>query len=88
MANSAQARKRAHQAEARRTHNQVLRSRMRTAIKKVQKATAAGDQSAARSALQAAAPQIDTLVSKGILNKNAAARYKHRLNNRIKALSA
>ncbi len=86
MANSSQARKRARQAETRREHNQVLRSRVRTAIKKVQKATAAGDREAARGAFQAAVPQIDGMVTKGVLAKNAAARYKHRLNARIKAL--
>lgn len=88
MANSAQARKRAHQAEASRKHNQVLRSRMRTAIKQVQKATASGDQTAANDAFKVAVPAIDGLVGKGLLAKNTAARYKQRLNRRIKALSA
>ncbi|MGH8271742.1 MAG: 30S ribosomal protein S20 [Gammaproteobacteria bacterium] len=88
MANTPQARKRAHQAETRREHNKTLRSRLRTAIKKVQKATAAGDREAARSALQNAVPEIDSLVTKHLLKKNAAARYKHRLNNRIKQIPA
>ncbi len=88
MANTTQARKRARQADDRRKHNQVLRSRMRTAIKKIQKATATGDQNAANEAFKAAKPTIDSMVNKGLLEKNTAARYKHRLNNRIKALSA
>lgn len=88
MANTAQARKRAHQAETRREHNKTLRSRLRTAIKKVQKATAAGDRETALGAFREAVPEIDALVTRGILKKNAAARYKHRLNNRIKQLSA
>lgn len=88
VANTPQARKRARQAETRRAHNQALRSRARSAIKKVQKATAAGDREAARKALQAAVPEIDGMVSKGILHGNTAARYKHRLNERIKRIPA
>lgn len=88
MANTPQARKRARQAEQRREHNKTLRSRLRTAIKKVQKATAGGDAEAARGAFREAVPEIDVMVTKGILKKNAAARYKHRLNERIKRLSA
>ncbi len=88
MANSPQARKRARQAEDRRAHNQVLRSRMRTAMKKVLKSVAGGDLDAAREAFKDAVPQIDTMVTKGLLNKNTAARYKRRLNARVKALSA
>lgn len=84
VANSPQARKRARQSEQRRTHNQALRSQMRTAIKKVKKASDGGDPDAARKAFQAAVPEIDKMVGKGILRKNTAARYKHRLNERIK----
>ncbi len=43
MANTAQARKRARQAEARRQHNVALRSALRTAIKKVRRAIDAGE---------------------------------------------
>lgn len=88
MANTPQARKRARQAETRRERNQTQRSRMRTAIKKVQKATAAGNPDDARAAFKSAVPEIDRMVNKGILPKNAAARYKHRLNERIKRLAA
>ncbi|MGH8426997.1 MAG: 30S ribosomal protein S20 [Gammaproteobacteria bacterium] len=87
MANTSQARKRARQAETRRAHNQKLRSRVRTAIKKVEKASASSDAAAARATFEAVVPEIDTMAGKGILNKNAAARYKHRLNQRIKRLS-
>ncbi|HEX5314939.1 MAG TPA: 30S ribosomal protein S20, partial [Gammaproteobacteria bacterium] len=87
MANTAQARKRARQAEERRARNQQLRSRVRSAIKKVEKATAGGDAAAARAALQAATPEIDTMAGKRILKKNAASRYKHRLNLAIRRLS-
>ena len=87
MANSPQARKRARQAEQCRVHNQALRSSLRTVIKQVRVATAGGDAEAARAAFCKAVPTIDSMVNKGILPKNTAARYKHRLNARIKHLS-
>ena len=87
MANSPQARKRAHQAEQRRIHNQTLRSRMRSAIKKVRAAAASGNAQAANEAFRSAVPAIDTMVNKGILPKNTAARYKHRLNASIKKIA-
>ena len=87
MANSPQARKRARQAEQRRVHNQTLRSRMRTAVKKVRAAAASGNAQAANEAFRSAVPAIDSMVNKGILPKNTAARYKHRLNASIKKLA-
>lgn len=88
MANTPQARKRARQTENRHQHNQTLRSRLRTSIKKVHKATASADAPAAQAAFQAAVPKIDSMVTKGMLHKNTAARYKHRLNAQIKQLTA
>lgn len=88
MANSASARKRAHQAEKRRQQNASQRSMVRTAIKKVQAAIAKGDQAAATEAYQAAVPVIDRMADKGILHKNKAARHKSRLNAQIRALAA
>ncbi len=86
MANSPQARKRARQAEKQRQHNASLRSRVRTYIKKVLAAVAAGDKAAAQTAYSEAAPIIDSMVNKGIIHKNKAARHKSRLNSKVKAL--
>lgn len=88
MANIKSARKRARQAEKTRKHNMGLRSRMRTQIKNVVKACDAGDKSAAQAAYKDAVPVIDTMVSKGIVTKNKAARHKSRLNKMVKALAA
>ena len=88
MANSAQAKKRARQAEGRRRHNASLRSLVRTVIKKVITAIDAGDAEQATAAYAEAVPVIDRMADKGILHKNKAARHKSRLNDRIKALSA
>ena len=88
MANSAQARKRARQAEKRRNHNASQRSMVRTYIKRVDAAIAAKDADAAGTALADAMPLIDKMVTKGIMHKNKAARHKSRLNKKVKALSA
>ena len=86
MANSAQARKRARQAEKHRQRNAGRRSEMRTELKKVTTAIDAGDKAAAQDALKAAAPLLDSLATKGLIHKNKAARHKSRLNAKIRAL--
>lgn len=88
MANSPQAKKRARQAEKRRTHNASLRSLVRTVIKKVLAAIESGDAEAAKAAYATAVPVIDRMADKGIIHKNKAARHKGRLNAQVKALSA
>jgi len=87
MANSAQARKRARQSVARNKHNASLRSMMRTAIKRVRAAIAAGDKAAATQVLQSATSVIDRVADKNIIHKNKAARHKSRLSAAIKALA-
>lgn len=88
MANSPQAKKRARQAEKRRTHNASLRSLVRTKIKHVVAAIGTGDAEQAKAALDSAVPVIDRMADKGIIHKNKAARHKSRLNAQVKALSA
>ncbi|WOG26446.1 30S ribosomal protein S20 [Endozoicomonas sp. 8E] len=88
MANSPSAKKRARQAEKRRTHNASLRSMVRTSIKKVVRAIEAKDVELAKTEYTAAVPVIDRMADKGIIHKNKAARHKSRLNAQIKALSA
>ena len=88
MANIKSAQKRARQAEKLRKHNMGLRSMMRTKIKKVVNACDAGDKDAAQAAYKEAVPVIDSMINKGIVTKNKAARHKSRLNKRVKGLSA
>jgi len=88
VANIKSAQKRARQAEKLRKHNMGLRSMMRTKIKKVVNACDAGDKDAAQAAYKEAVPVIDSMINKGIVTKNKAARHKSRLNKRVKALSA
>ena len=86
MANSAQAKKRARQAETRRQHNAGMRSMFRTFVKKVVYAVEAGEKDQAQDAYKAAVPVIDGMVSKGLIHKNKAARHKSRLNASVRAM--
>ena len=86
MANTAQARKRARQNDKNRLHNASRRSMMRTHIKSVLKAVEAGDKALAQSSYQSAVSVIDKSAKAGLLHKNQAARFKSRLNNRVRAL--
>jgi small subunit ribosomal protein S20 len=86
LANSAQARKRARQAEKHRQQNAGRRSEMRTELKKVIIAIEAGDKAAAEGAYKTAVPLLDSLAGKGLIHKNKAARHKSRLNAKIHAL--
>ena len=86
MANSAQARKRARQADRRRLNNQGQRSNMRTYVKKVVKAIASGNKEAAAEAFKQAMPVIDSSANQGLIHRNKAARHKRRLNAQIKAM--
>ncbi|MEQ1662249.1 MAG: 30S ribosomal protein S20 [Thiobacillus sp.] len=88
MANSAQARKRARQADAQRGHNMSQRSELRTAIKKVRKAIEAGDQAAALTIFQSSMSTIDSIADKKIIHKNKASRHKSRLAQAVKAMAA
>ena len=88
MANIKSAEKRAKQAVQRRAHNMAARSRLRSSIRKVLTAIQAGDKTAATAAYRAAQPVIDTMVTKGIIHRNKAARHKSRLAAQVKALSA
>jgi len=86
LANTAQARKRARQAEKHRQHNASRRSMMRTYVKNVVKAVAAGDKEAATEAYKQAVPVIDRTANMDLIHKNKAARHKSRLNAQIKAM--
>ena len=86
MANTAQARKRARQAEVTRQRNASAKSSLRTAIKKVRKAIGAGDKAAAAKELKAQQSVIDRVADKKVVHKNMASRSKSRLAQAIKAM--
>jgi small subunit ribosomal protein S20 len=87
MANTAQAKKRAKQAEKSRIRNAGQRSNLRTFVKKVIAAVNAGDKEKAQAAYNTAVPIIDSAVTKGIIHKNKASRSKSRLNSKVKSIA-
>ncbi|MFT6932064.1 MAG: small subunit ribosomal protein S20 [Paracoccaceae bacterium] len=86
MANTPQAKKRARQNESRFAINKARRSRIRTFLRKVEEAIATGDAAVAKTALQAAQPEMMRGVTKGVLHKNTVARKMSRLSSRVKSL--
>ncbi|MFV0359023.1 30S ribosomal protein S20 [Tropicimonas sp.] len=88
MANSPQSKKRARQNARRYAVNKARRSRIRTFLRNVEEAIAAGDQAVAAAALRSAQPELMRGVSKGVLHKNTVARKMSRLSSRVKALGA
>jgi small subunit ribosomal protein S20 len=86
MANIKSAQKRARQAVQRREHNMSLRTEVRSAIKNVKKAVAAGNKDNAAKALRASQRVIDRIVAKGILHRNAGDRHKSRLAHTLKGM--
>ena len=88
MANHKSAEKRIRQTERRNEVNRSNRSRLRTQIKVLRAAIAEGDQAQAQAALNQTVSLIDKAIQKGVLHRNAAARYKSRLTVRVSQMSA
>lgn len=86
MANTPQAEKRIRRNERRAAVNKARLSRIRTHVKKVESAIAAGDKLAAEAALKAAQPEMARGVAKGVIHKNTASRKYSRLSKRVSAL--
>ena len=86
MANTKSAKKMVRKIERRTEVNKARRSRMRTFIRKVEEAIAAGDKSKANEAFKAAQPEIMRAAQKGIMHKRTSARKISRLSARIKAM--
>jgi small subunit ribosomal protein S20 len=70
-----------------REHNRQFRSRLRNALKDIRTAIDANDLAAVRAALKSTISLIDKLASKGVIHRNAAARYKSRIHARVAAKS-
>ena len=86
MANTPQAKKRIRRNENRAEINGARKSRIRGFVKKVEAAIETGDKDAARTALQAAQPEMARGVARGVLHKNTVARKMSRLSKRVAAL--
>jgi small subunit ribosomal protein S20 len=86
MANTPQAKKRIRRNARRAEINGARVSRVRTFIKAVESALAAGDKTKAADALKQAQPELARSVARGVVHKNTAARKFSRLTKRVAAL--
>ncbi|WP_373898909.1 30S ribosomal protein S20 [Haloimpatiens sp. FM7315] len=88
MANIKSAQKRIKVIETKTLRNKMVKSALKTQIKKLETAIAEKNLEAAKVEFTATAKALDMAASKGILHKNKAARKKSRLAARLKGLSA
>lgn len=86
MANTPQAKKRIRRNASRAAINHARISRIRTFVKQVESALAAGNKKQAAEALKLAQPELMRGVSRGVLHKNTASRKLSRLSKRVAAL--
>jgi small subunit ribosomal protein S20 len=87
MPNHKSAEKRVRQNVKRNAINKSNQSRLRTQIKKLRAALAAGDKAQSSELLTPTISSIDKAVNKGILHRNTAARYKSRLTSHVNDLA-
>jgi small subunit ribosomal protein S20 len=86
MANTPQAKKRIRRNATRAAINGARVSRIRTYIKAVESAIAAGKKDDAAAALKQAQPEMARGVARGVIHKNTASRKFSRLTKRVAAL--
>lgn len=87
MANIKSAKKRVITSQVRAERNKAIKSKVKTYIKKVEAAVAAGDKAAAEAALTVAISEISKAASKGIFHKNTAARKVSRITKAVNTLA-
>jgi small subunit ribosomal protein S20 len=83
VANHASAIKAHRQSLVNRERNRQYRSRLRTALKNVRAALASGKTDEVRAGLNGTVSLIDKMVTKGVIHRNAAGRYKSRLVQKL-----
>ncbi len=83
MANIKSAKKRILVNETKAARNKQIKSKVKTMIKKVDAAVAAGDKELAKTNLVEAISEIDKACSKGVYHKNTASRKVSRLSKAI-----
>ena len=86
MANTPQAKKRIRRNANRASINHARISRIRTFVKQVESALAAGKKKEAAEALKMAQPELARGVARGVIHKNTASRKLSRLSKRVASL--
>ncbi len=87
MANIKSAKKRILVTQTKADRNKSIRSKVRTSMKKVDAAIAAGDKAAAQASLVNAISEIDKACTKGVYHKNNASRKVSRLSKAVSAMA-
>lgn len=88
MANIKSQKKRNLTNEKARQRNKAVKSSLKTSVKKVDAAVAAGDQAAALEAARIASRELDKAASKGVIHKNQAANRKSGVMTKVKMLDS
>ncbi len=88
MANTKSAKKRIKVAKAKTLRNQMIKSSLKTVIKKFEGFVENKDFDSARSELSKVTKALDMATSKGVLHRNKAARKKSRLTLRLNKAQA
>ena len=88
MPNIKSAKKRVKVIEAKTLQNKMVKSELRTTIKKFNAAVAAGDKEVASAAYREAVKKVDQAVCHGIMHKNAAARKKSQFTKAFNQMGA
>ncbi len=88
MANTRSAKKATRKIARQTVINGSRLSRVRSFVRKVEEAIAAGDKPAAAAAFEAAQPELMRAASKGVIHRNTASRKVARLAARVKTLGA
>ena len=88
MANIKSAQKRIQVTLVRTERNKAIRSKVKTAIKKVESAVAASDKQLAQTNLKNAVVEITKAASKGVYHKNNASRKVARLSKAVDSINA
>ena len=86
MANIKSQLKRIRTNEKARLRNKAVKSELKTYVRRVREAVAAGDKDAATNALATASRKLDKAVSKGVIHKNQAANRKSALAKAVGTL--
>ncbi len=87
MANIASAKKRIRTTATRTEINTRRRSRVRTFVRKVEEAIAAGNKEVAREALRVAESELARAVKTGVFKSNTVSRKVSRLSAKVKAIA-
>ena len=87
MANIKSAKKRIKVTETKTLNNRMIKSALKTAVKKFEMAIEANNAEEAKALFVKAAKSLDMAASKGVLHKNMVARKKSRLAAKLNAMA-